>query len=386
MNSKKKILFISHNASRSGAPFVLLYLLQWLKKHTVYQIDLLLLDDGPLRKDFEQVVGNVFLVSNLLAEKSTYNRIKQRIRKTSESERILKVAKKINIKSYSAVYGNTIITLPWLIDFRNKFSVKTIIAIHELKLNMENYFTRDFLTINLPKLDLIIAGSKAVSNNLENVYGVPLSLINVVHAFIHTTIKPNDDKNILKAINIPENRFIIGSVGNAEWRKGTDIFVHMGMYFKKHYPNFNYHLLWVGGDQELIVRNLMVDIQKAGLDDRITIIGKTNRYLDYMFQFDVFAMLSREDPFPLVSLEASLLEKPIIMFEDTGGTAELIINGGGVIVPYLEIEMFADSIVKLSENPQMRLAMGRLLKNEVLNKYDSEIICKKITLIFDNLF
>lgn len=52
-------------------------------------------------------------------------------------------------------------------------------------------------------------------------------------------------------------------------------------------------------------------------------------------------MTSREDPFPLVSIEVGLLGKPIISFEKAVGTNEILQDAGGFIVPYLSIEDMA---------------------------------------------
>lgn len=56
-----KILFINHSCSRTGAPLVLLYFIQWLKeKHPEVQFDILSLGAGPLERDFDKLTTNHF--------------------------------------------------------------------------------------------------------------------------------------------------------------------------------------------------------------------------------------------------------------------------------------------------------------------------------------
>lgn len=383
----KKLLFISHDATRSGAPFVLLYLLQWLKQHTNYQLNVLLLNDGPLREEFEKVAGSVYIMPEIIKEHSLSNRIKRKLGfEDTFDKKLEKVGKHINVATYNLIYGNTIVSLPWLTSFKELFKGKVLAAIHELKNSMEAFYTPKYLIANLPKLDLIIAGSQAVANDLSNIYQVSPTLIKVAHAFIHTYVKPLADEHLIISAGIPAGRFIIGGAGTAEWRKGTDLIVPLCLYLKKHHPEFNFHLLWIGGNAKMpFVKNLLNDVEKAGLKDRVTILDNTGKYLDYINQFDVFAMLSREDPFPLVSLEAAYLQKPIVMFKGTGGTAELLVNGGGEIVAYADTEALGETIVSLSKDNIMRKEMGNTLKKEVEEKYSSEVACKKVLSILESL-
>ena len=50
-----KVLFVGHDATRTGAPFVLLHLLRWLKTNTSVDFRLLLLGGGELVPEFAEV-------------------------------------------------------------------------------------------------------------------------------------------------------------------------------------------------------------------------------------------------------------------------------------------------------------------------------------------
>src|SRR5438067_2390675 len=53
----KKILFIGHAASRSGAPILLLQFLAWLKAHSDLTVDAMVVNDGPLLGDMRSVTS-----------------------------------------------------------------------------------------------------------------------------------------------------------------------------------------------------------------------------------------------------------------------------------------------------------------------------------------
>ena len=50
-----KVLFISHDASRTGAPIVFLHLLRWLRENTTIGIGILLKRGGELENEFNDI-------------------------------------------------------------------------------------------------------------------------------------------------------------------------------------------------------------------------------------------------------------------------------------------------------------------------------------------
>src|SRR5690606_9870652 len=74
----KKILFISHDVTRTGAPMVLLHFLKWVQLYQPeVQVDLLVLRGGNLENEFKKVCVNYFDVE-VLTKPQQLN-IKQRI-------------------------------------------------------------------------------------------------------------------------------------------------------------------------------------------------------------------------------------------------------------------------------------------------------------------
>ena len=51
----KKILFVSNEAARTGAPAIMLGLIKWLRAHHEMESICVLMRDGALREEFELV-------------------------------------------------------------------------------------------------------------------------------------------------------------------------------------------------------------------------------------------------------------------------------------------------------------------------------------------
>jgi len=73
---------------------------------------------------------------------------------------------------------------------------------------------------------------------------------------------------------------------------------------------------------------------------------------------DIFALTSREDPFPLVMLEAAAIKLPMVCFAQSGGGPEFAEIGGGLVVPYLDVPAFAGCLAELAGDVARRRAIG----------------------------
>jgi len=80
---------------------------------------------------------------------------------------------------------------------------------------------------------------------------------------------------------------------------------------------------------------------------------------------DIFALTSREDPFPLVMLEAAAMEVPMICFGKSGGGPEFAAGGAGIVVPYLDVRAFASEVARLADDAERRRAIGKLASKRV---------------------
>jgi glycosyltransferase involved in cell wall biosynthesis len=69
-----------------------------------------------------------------------------------------------------------------------------------------------------------------------------------------------------------------------------------------------------------------------------------------MRDFHVFALTSREDPFPITALESLALGVPVVCFKTAGGIPELIGSDCGTAVPYLDLRQMADEILWFTDD------------------------------------
>ncbi len=370
----EKILFISHDATRTGAPLVLLSLCRWLRQHTAVDFEILLLAYGPLLDDFKRVAPT-FVVEDVSGRHRRGPRIVHRLLRRGNEHWLERTHAKLAARGYTAIYGNTIVTIEWLLRFKAAGHARCVCAVHEMSWVIERYFSRDAVTAGLARLDTVVAAGNAVATTLERIYGVPRDKLFVLDSYIDTQVSLTQDANLLRArLGIePGDTVIVGSGSGIE-RKGVDLLLPMCRRLAENHPDFRFKLVWVGGrhtDESISMARH--DAEKLGLSDRMVFVESTPHPDDYIALGDIFVLPSREEALGLVVLTAALLEKPIVAFEGSGGMDEFLAGGAGVLVRYLDVAQFADTVHRLALDPAAASAMGRIGHARVLEHHDAAV-------------
>lgn len=360
-----KILFITHETSRTGAPFVLLHLIKWLKANQPnIALSLLVLQRGDIHQDFTAVVDTIYEF-----EKKTnglINKVQKKVLGKSKTEDPKhKTLSAIAQNDYDVVYSNTIVAIPYgnkIKDFNS--NVKHIVHIHELSAIIKSMLPDFEMYDN--GIDHYIAASNLVKNNLIDNWNVEKSKVSRVYECSEVSTQ--------KIKSLPKSKFTVGASGSVHWRKGSDLFLQVARYIKANHPEANIEFVWVGSISAAEKIIMDEDLRKTNLNNMVSFVGLKENPADYYNNFDVFLMTSREDPFPLVCIEVGMLAKPIICFDNATGSQEIIEEGGGFVVPYLSIEAMAEKVMLYYNDQNQKEAHGNI-NATAFSKFTPQQIC-----------
>ncbi|PLK43786.1 glycosyltransferase family 4 protein [Emticicia sp. TH156] len=386
-----KILFVSHDANRAGAQLFLLNIMRYFQKKKV-SVHLLLLDGGALEKDFEQIAQLYHYPKDTHNAPETLS--KRWLGKIGMKQASYYQKNKEDLKNklanehFDIIYANTIASAPVIPELLSILNAPLITHIHELEFSIQLYSAQSNRITLFQKSACIIACSMAVADNLIKNHGVDSHQVKIIHSFVDNdaVLQRSAQVNkqaIRKKYNIPEGSFLVGGCGNAEWRKGVDVFVSLAKRLLT--PNAaEIHFVWVGIRKSgEYYEQIAFDVERMGISEHITFIEPTPEAIELINCFDVFTVVSREDPFPLVMLEAALAERTIFGFEKTGGCSEFIEQDAGQLFDYLDIENMALAILALKDTPNH--VFGKIAKEKVLKQYSFENSIVKIEKLLENL-
>lgn len=379
-----KILFISHDASRTGAPILLRNFLQWLKeKHPEIKFDILLRQEGDLRVDFEKL-GKVFSFTptKYFQFYTFLSRVlnKLGIIQLQYRKYLITLFKEISKQSYDVIYCNTIVNLDVLI-FLSPLKIPVVTHVRELEITIQ-YFGGYNLVKQIDLLSCyFIADSNAVKDNLIKNHGIINDKITVVPEYIPIPESlPNATKRneVRRALEIPLDAFVIGAAGTVLWRKGYDLFIQLAVILKSKLPNEQLYFVWVGHIEPATKDLVVFDLTKAGLTTTVKFIGSKSNPFDYFSIFDIFTLTSREEPFGIVGLESSLFETPVLCFDEAGGFPDFVEEDCGFIIPYLNVGVMADRIVYLIQNPTIKIKLGKQARLKTIEKHNISTVSTKL--------
>ena len=249
--------------------------------------------------------------------------------------------------------------------------------LHELDYVVGEFSTERFLDLSR-HVDRFLVVSRAVADMLRKL-GIQKG-IDVVHGFPKPT-RPDagDAAAVRKHLGIPPDAFVVGGCGTIEWRKGVDLFLQLARRMVTRYDDI--YFLWVGGASphaETESRRIRHDFDRLDLGDRMLFAGAQARPQPFLSAMDVFGLTSREDPFPLVCLEAASMGKPLVCFEKAGGTSEFVGLDAGAVVPYGDLEAFSEELLFYRNNREAVLRAGNAAREKAESTFSMEQACARI--------
>lgn len=276
--------------------------------------------------------------------------------------------------SIGLIYVNSVAS-GWILDLLSVDDCPVICHVHELGGAIRSVGVDNIAVLERRK-PRYIAVSRAVKDCLTKEFGIPADRVEVIYGFVPGS--PDDvpgaeqaRKLIMQELNLPAGGKLVCGCGSIEERKGTDLFLEMARRMAHDDNGAAVHFVWVGGASDKVAA-MRKEVRNEGLDRRVHFVGHKSNASFYFAASDVFLLTSREDPFPLVIMEAARCGKPIVCFRDAGGGSEFVDDDAGFCVPEFDVTAMCKSVSKLLSSPTLCEQMGAAAKRKVAAHHNLE--------------
>jgi glycosyltransferase involved in cell wall biosynthesis len=171
----------------------------------------------------------------------------------------------------------------------------------------------------------------------------------------------------------PQDPFVVGTVGHVSRTKGTDVFLEAATLALRTHPRLRFEHIgptrpW--GDDEFEDR-VEAMAGSGTLRDSVTMLGHRPAR-DAYTRWSVFALSSRQEAFPLSTLEAMAAGIPVIATE-VGGVPEQIVHlEHGILVPRGDASAIASWIGRLHDDPDLRERLAAAGKARARSEFTLE--------------
>lgn len=338
-----RVLLVTHEAALSGAPRVALLVARVLRD-VGHDVDVVSRTDGPMLQEFA-------------SESRTRLEFAYRWRRRLWSYAPRRVALTVDLILATAtmlrhrpdiVYVNSTSAAIYSRAARLTKRPTNILHVHESGTNSDFFIRRAGLTLTSGDIRLV-----ACSPSVRKELGV---LLEVPESSIHLLLSVPDDREVRRSQPLPPGAaddvdvLTIGCCGTAELRKGVDLWVDAATRIQAALPERRLSFPWVGSVDS-------ADRARWEAGSPIDFVGVRSDPYPVLRSFDVMVLPSRDDPFPLVVMEAMLLARPIVAF-DVGGVRDQL-GDAGVVVPASDVDALVRAVVSLVEDPTRRDELGR---------------------------
>ena len=360
------LLFIGHEASLTGAPFTQLHLINWIRKNTDHEVVLLLMWGGNLEVAFAEL-AEVHVLDYGKAPVTIRERVIAKLERMTQRRR-KQIMQRIAGCNPQMIFANSALSLPLAVEMKAMLRIPLVMNVHELE-NTFFFSSKEEFAKNTTQVDFFIPGSYAVKDYFATFCPIPEERVRVVYDFIESEVRGTSTaEGIRREHGIPADAKLVGGIGSLIWRKGADLFIQVARHVLLADPSV--HFVWVGGKpSDYQYKELVRDARLIGLADRILFVGGKSDLKGYYEAFDVFLLTSREDPFPLVCLEAAQTGTPLVCYADAGGMPEFVRDDAGFVVPYLDTEQMAEKALLLLNDSDLARRRGQTGHQRVVGEH-----------------
>jgi GT2 family glycosyltransferase/glycosyltransferase involved in cell wall biosynthesis len=353
----KRILFVSHDLSLSGAPLILSMLAKHLVAHG-YSVTVLSPNEGPLYEHYMREHIEVILEPAVIDDaRVTYSLLKE----------------------YGVVIVNTIVA--WRsVHAARAYPRPCIWWIHESSYGQQFMRTHEHVLAALQAANKVVFPSRATAD-LYARFGSKDHFVP-----IHTGLDLAVFDDHLNTFAREESRFVVVCVASIEPRKGQDILLRsLGEIPEDLRQRLDVYL--VG---RILDWDFHKELQKlVRLHPNVHIVGEVahQRVTSYIRSADVFVLPSRDEALPISLLEAMSYGK-VVIASNAGGTAEVVIHGEhGLIFEVGDYIELSRQLQRLAQNPELMHELERNARNRfesylTMERFGREMVnvIKRVTL------
>ncbi len=332
------ILLVGHDAHPHGAQLLLLNIARHLRRAWGIAVHVLLLGVGPLMGSYYETAGVSVAYDRTIIG------------------RRLDEYKQAGIRTAIVNSAASARVVPWLAER----GFTTTLLVHEMPRLLKEYNLEIQARLGAAAATHTVFSSEFVRDKFRDAVELPdiRDVILPQGNYQNIAFDASARRETRRALGIGDAAFMVLGVGFADLRKGFDLFVQMATKLKRE----DVHFVWVGDIQATIATYLHAEIEAARATGRFHHVGFTDAVAKYYAAADVYALTSREDPYPTVVLESLSCGVPCVAFDETGGIPGLLrAEQAGAVVPLGDADAYLAQLIALLDHKKLRADRKRLI-------------------------
>lgn len=182
-------------------------------------------------------------------------------------------------------------------------------------------------------------------------------------------------------LGLPAKAFVVGIVALLRREKNHVLFLQAAELMAEELPTARFAIVGDGSERAAIERA----VAESAVAQRVTVYG-TRRDVECLLPgFDVFALTSITETFPMAILEAMGAGLPVVATR-VGGLPEIVRHGEtGLLVDAQDAQGLADAWLALARDPERRSAMGAAGRAAAIGRFSAAAMARAHEELFHEL-
>ena len=232
-----------------------------------------------------------------------------------------------------------------------------------------------FIVVSEMLKDRLINGHKISEKKVEKIYnGIELNQYN-------KNVGRDLSDKLKSDFGLKPTDYIIGAIGRMVWQKGFKYLIHAIPKIALSMPQVK--ILFVGdgpllGSLEALGRNL-------GVDDNLIFTGFREDIKALLSIIDLLAIPSLLEGFPMITLEAMAMAKPIIGTSIDGISEQIENEDNGLLVPPKNSDALSEGIIRIFNDREFAEKISASGRKRVEKAYSIENTVRQIQNVYNLL-
>ncbi|GAB4329970.1 MAG: glycosyltransferase family 4 protein [Calditrichia bacterium] len=221
-----------------------------------------------------------------------------------------------------------------------------------------------------PKLlDGIVVPTEAIKARYRTYGWINPDIIEVIQDGIEPVNNGEIDGAAVKAeIKIPADKKVVGIFSSLNKKKQHNIFLETAARILQNNPEVVFLVVGDGPERE----NIQKYAYELGIMDQLYMTGFQEDTQPLYAICDVVLLTSLEEGLPHTTMEAMMMEKPVVAF-NVGALSELIETGkSGILVPPNDIFLLTQNTEELLMDPDYAARIGREARKRIEDNFKME--------------
>jgi len=235
-------------------------------------------------------------------------------------------------------------------------------------------------------VDYFLVVSAVLEEAMIKGHGIqPEKVIKIYNGIETDHYRPEDldesRQKVRKAFDIQESTLLIGTVGRLVWQKGFDYFLQAIPALIKSVPNSRFLIVGDGPLRPELEEQAIT----LGIRDHIIFAGHRRDIRDMLAAMNIVVIPSLLEGFPMVTLEAMAMERPIVATAIDGITEQISDRIDGLLVPAKDPETLAHAILHLATDPSFARSLGSRARKRVVGDFSVQKMILETIKVYEKL-